>query len=288
MTISAVNHAPAKNSAESLGIVLAKKIRPACIPKGILQTFWSDASLRNLITPALTGQFLVSTFPFPDPMHQVKVTYYLEVLSSWCHYAEPVWTSLQERYHGKVEFEWKLALMLPGDFPVSQAQCDWFYRRSGPISQQPQMLSSGWFDAKLKGNYEAANLVAEAGRDFGFTDDRLRRFLTTSALRDGRKIGEPDTAVSLVAQKFKLNTSKLRAAAESKAVRQRVEASTTAFHAHKINQRPAFIITDTIGDKAVFSGLGKIEPLVATIDSMLADCTAYASFSAHFGPIPAK
>jgi hypothetical protein len=69
-------------------------------------------------------------------------------------------------------------------------------------------------------------------------------------------------------------------------VKARIEASTAEFHAHQINQRPAFILTDSIGDKAVFSGLGHIEPLAATIEAMLADTAAYAAHKAHFGSPP--
>ncbi|MCF7688602.1 MAG: disulfide bond formation protein DsbA [Cephaloticoccus sp.] len=219
-------------------------------------------------------------------MAAVKLTYYLEILSSWCSYVEPVWTSLQERYAGHVDFAWKIALMNRSDFPVSRAQCDWFYQRSGTLTCQPRMLNSGWFDAQLHGNYEAPNLVAEAGRDFGLTDDRLRRALTAAALRDGRKIGDMGTAVTFAARTFKLNGRKLRLAAESKPVRERVAADTAEFHAHQINQRPAFVLTDAIGDKVIFSGLVKTEPLTATIDAMLADCAAYTTFAAHFGPVP--
>jgi len=28
----------------------------------------------------------------------VKVTYYLEVISSWCYWAEPAWAELKRRY----------------------------------------------------------------------------------------------------------------------------------------------------------------------------------------------
>jgi len=71
------------------------------------------------------------------------------------------------------------------------------------------------------------------------------------------------------------------------AVTARIEASTQEFFSHQITQRPAYVIEDAIGDKAVFSGLVKIEPLAATIDAMLADTAAYASFKAHFGGPPA-
>jgi hypothetical protein len=70
-------------------------------------------------------------------------------------------------------------------------------------------------------------------------------------------------------------------------VKARVEASTREFSSHQISQRPAFVLTDAIGDKAVFSGLVRLEPLAATIDAMLADTAAYAVHKAHHGGPPA-
>ncbi len=217
----------------------------------------------------------------------MKITYYLEVLSSWCTWVEPTWDALKERYGGRVEFEWKIALMSPGDFPASQAQCDWFYRRSGgTVMRSPFMLNSGWFEASRKGVYDAPNLVAEAGRDFGFDGDEIRRALAHAAVREGRKVGDMATAVAVAAKAGKLDPKKLRAKAESAAVKARIEASTREFFAHQINQRPAFVLTDAIGDKAVFSGLVRLEPLAATIDAMLADTAAYAAHAAHHGKPP--
>jgi predicted DsbA family dithiol-disulfide isomerase len=219
-------------------------------------------------------------------MPPVKLTCYLEVLSSWCYYAEPVWAELQERYAGRVEFVWQIALMNPADFPVSRAQCDWFYRRSGTITRQPRMLNSGWFDPALKGDYRAANYVAEAGRDLGIHDDSLRLALSTAALEHGQKIGDLKVAVAVAARQLKLDARELKSAAQSKKVQKRVAASTAEFHAHQVNQRPTFIATDSIGDKAVFSGLVKIEPIAAALDAMLADCAGYQTFTAHHGQIP--
>ena len=52
---------------------------------------------------------------------------------------------------------------------------------------------------------------------------------------------------------------------------------------------PTHIIIDTdIGDRAVFSGVIKLEPLAATIDSMLDDAAAYAAHKTHFGDPPTK
>jgi predicted DsbA family dithiol-disulfide isomerase len=219
-------------------------------------------------------------------MADVTLTYYLEILSSWCHWAEPAWTELKARYTGRVQFEWRIALMNPGDFPLSRTQCDWFYRRSGTIMRSPYMLNPGWLEPKRKGRYPAANLVAEAGRDFGFTDDRLRLALTHAGTREGRKIGGMAEAVAVAASATGLDPAKLRAGAESPEVKARVDASTAEFHAHQITQRPAFVLTDVIGDKAVFSGLVRAEPLAAAIEAMLADTAAYAVHAVHFGKPP--
>lgn len=219
----------------------------------------------------------------------MKITYYVEVLSSWCHWAEPTWAELKTRYEGRAEFEWKIALMDPADFPTSRQQCDWFYRRSGgTVMRSPIMLNSGWLEPARKGRYDAPNLVAEAGRDFGITGDGLRLALTHAALRDGRQIGDMAEAISVAYGATKLDTMKLRMQAESPEVRARVDASTREFHTHQVNQRPAFVLQDEIGDKAVFSGLVRLEPLVATIEAMLSDTAAYAAHAAHHGSVPAS
>jgi predicted DsbA family dithiol-disulfide isomerase len=217
----------------------------------------------------------------------MKVTYFVEIISSWCYWAEPTWAELKQRYAGRADFEWKIALLKPEDFPISREQCEWFYRRSGgTCMRSPFMLNPGWFDASRQGHYEAADLVAEAARDFGYLGDEVRLALTHAAVREGQKVGDIDVAVAVAAKAGQIDPGKLRAAAESPAVRARVDASTKEFFAHQINQRPSFVLTDPIGDKAVFSGLVRVEPIAATIEAMLADTAAYASHAAHYGAPP--
>ena len=217
----------------------------------------------------------------------MKLTYWVEVLSSWCHWAEPAWSEVKSRFAGRVEFDWRIALLNPQDFPVSRSQCDWFYRRSGGTRMNsPYILNSGWFEAERKGDYRAPNFVAEAGRDFGAKDDRLRLALTHAALREGRKIGDIGEACAVASAAIGVSVKELRARAESAEVCARVEESTAAFHAHQITQRPAFLLEDDIGDKAVFSGIVIAAPLIATIEAMLEDVAAYASHRAHHGDVP--
>lgn len=217
----------------------------------------------------------------------VKATYFVEVVSSWCHWAEPAWAELKSRYAGQVEFTWKLALMDATGLPVSRAQCEWFYRRSGLIVRSPYMLNAGWFEPELK-EYLAPNLVAEAARDFGVNDDRARLAIANAAVREGAKVGRWEIAAEVAARATGLDATALLAKARSPEVEARARATTAEFHALQVTQRPTFVLESRIGDKAVFSGTWQAAPLIAAIDAMLADAAAYASHAAHFGGPPAE
>ncbi|MDP1578670.1 MAG: disulfide bond formation protein DsbA [Candidatus Didemnitutus sp.] len=217
----------------------------------------------------------------------MKITYYLEVLSSWCYWAEPTWAELKARYAGRVEFEWKIANMRPEDFPTTREQCDWFYRRSEMVMRSPVMLNSGWIDSRQSGVPSAANYVAEAGKDFGVVGDELRLALAHAGEREGKPVAAFDGAIAVAVAATGLAATILRQRAESPEVAARVAASTADFFQHQLTQRPAFVLTSAIGDKAVFSGVVRLEPLVATIEAMLADVAAYAVHRAHFGDPPA-
>ena len=215
----------------------------------------------------------------------VRVTYYLEVISSWCHWAEPAWAALKRDYTGQVEFDWKIALMPPEAFPVSRSQAEWFYRRSGSIMRSPYMLNPGWFDADAK-QAGVPNLVAEAARDLGMNDDRVRLAIAHAAMREGRKVWRWEVAVAVAAKAGKLSRSKLLARAQSRTIAARVQKTTGEFHALQVSQRPTFLIENAIGDRAVFSGIVRVEPLAAALDTLLADQAAYDSWKAHFGEPP--
>jgi len=215
----------------------------------------------------------------------VKVTYYLEVVSSWCHWVEPVWQELKHLYEGRVEFDWKIAQMPEEAYPVSREQLEWFYRRSGSMVGAPYMLNSGWFEEETR-QMLAPNAVAEAARGLGVTDDRVRLALANAAVLEGRKIGRWDVAATIAARAGKLNKAKLLARAKSKDIAARIQKSSDEFDALQVNQRPSFLMESSIGDRAIFSGVVRLEPLSAAIDALLADEAAYISWKAHFGDPP--
>ncbi len=214
----------------------------------------------------------------------MKITCYLDVTSSWCFWAQPAWEDLKRRYSDRVDFEWKIALMDATGLPASREQLAWFYRRSGMMMRSPFMLNPDWFEPAAE--FLAPNLVAEAAKDFGITDDRVRFAISEGAERHGRKVGQWEESLAIAAQAGGLEIAALRDRAQSPEIEARVRASTAEFHAMRVTQRPTFVIEGSIGDRAIFSGIAQAAPLAATLDSMLADEAAYAAHAAHFGAPP--
>lgn len=216
---------------------------------------------------------------------QITVTYFLDVISSWCFWSEPAWAELKNGYEAKVQFDWKIALMDSSGLPTSRAQEEWFYRRSGMMMGSPFMLSSAWYEPILP-EYLAPNLIAEAAKDFGINDDRVRLALATAGLRGGERFGEWEVAAEIGARAVGLDQHELLERARSPEVEARARRSTAEFKGLQVTQRPTFVIDTEIGDRAVFSGFARVGPLECAIDSMLDDAQQYAAYGAHFGSPP--
>jgi predicted DsbA family dithiol-disulfide isomerase len=109
-----------------------------------------------------------------------------------------------------------------------------------------------------------------------------------AGMREGLRVGEWNVSMAVAAKAAKLDEKKLLAKAKSAEIEKRVRKATAEFHALQVTQRPTFVLDSNIGDRAVFSGFWRLEPLVAAIESMLADAAAYQSHKAHFGDPPAR
>src|SRR5205085_8189973 len=120
------------------------------------------------------------------------------------------------------------------------------------------------------------------------TDDRVRLAIAAAGLREGRKVGRWEEAAAVAAGAAGLDAAALLRKAKSAEIEARARATTAEFHALQVTQPPTFLIENSIGDRAVFSGLAVAAPLVAAIDAMLNDAAAYASHAAHFGSAPAN
>jgi predicted DsbA family dithiol-disulfide isomerase len=219
------------------------------------------------------------------PMRLI-MTNYLDVISSWCHWAIPAWQELRVRYGDRVDFTWKIALMDKTGLPPTREHTEWYYRRSGMLMRSPFMLNAGWIEPG-RAEYLEPNCVAEAARDFGVEDDRAWIALSHAELREGKKIADWEIATQIAADATGLNRAQLLEHAKSPEIEARLRQSTAEFRALQVTQRPTFVIDSPIGDRAVFSGFAKVAPLIATLDAMLDDIAGYQAHAAHFGEPPA-
>src|SRR5262245_5687153 len=131
------------------------------------------------------NRIIDNLLPMTEAHRMTKVTYYLEVISSWCYWVELAWSELNKRIACRVDFAWKIDLMPPEGYPVSKTQCEWFYRRSGSITRSPFMLNSGWFEPEIK-QYLVPNYLSEAARALGVSDDHVRLALAHAGVREGQ------------------------------------------------------------------------------------------------------
>jgi len=212
----------------------------------------------------------------------VKLFYYLDVMSSWCFYAEPHLERLRAKYGTRLSYDWRISLVR--DLPVGREQVDWYYKRSGSVSGMH--LNPDW----CQGSYTSldANLAAEAARELGFNDDRARLALARAALVQGMPVYHKAIAADVVAAVTGVEPEKILALMDDEKVIERVRQSDAEFAAFQIDQRPAFVLRSSIGDTAIFSGIWALEPLDATIGAMLSDVDKYVRFAANNPPAPAR
>jgi 3-oxoacyl-(acyl-carrier-protein) synthase len=89
------------------------------------------------------------------------------------------------------------------------------------------------------GEYLAPNAVAEAAKDLGITDDRIRLAIARAGLIAGRRIGKWEVAVEAALEQRRL-TAPTRRPARSPEIEARLRASTAEFHAlRSLNVRPS-------------------------------------------------
>lgn len=217
---------------------------------------------------------------------RLTVTNYLDVISSWCFWATPAWQELRERYADHADFHWKIALMDKTGLPPTHESMDWYYRRSGMLMRSPVKLQSSWHTIGRE-EYPEPNCVAEAARALGVDDDRVWIALSRAELLEEKKISEWETAARIGAEAGGLDQAKLLERAKSPEIEARIRETTAEFHALQVTQRPTFVIDTPIGDRAIFSGFAKVEPMAATMDAMIDDIVGYRAHAAHFGEPPA-
>jgi protein-disulfide isomerase-like protein with CxxC motif len=86
--------------------------------------------------------------------------------------------------------------------------------------------------------------------------------IAQAGLREGKKVGRWNVALKVAAAAGGLDAAKLLGRAQAPETTTAAQATTAEFHVLQVTQRPTFLIENSIGDRAVFSGIVRAEPLM--------------------------
>lgn len=209
-------------------------------------------------------------------MPHVDVIYYVDVLSSWCFLADRALERIEEKYGDGVRLDWRIAQLNDfGPLPYSRADMAWYYARTAKMTGV--QLNADWNDSPQT-TTKYANAAAEAARSLGAVDSRVRRELARAAVIDGKPLGRREVAVEEAARLSGFEPERIAEAMESWQVTQRIAQTTQEFADLALPQRPSFVMRNTSGDLAVFSGLYTFESLESVIGEMLHASRVTAEF----------
>jgi predicted DsbA family dithiol-disulfide isomerase len=129
-------------------------------------------------------------------------------------------------------------------------------------------LNDAWHDSPQT-TTKFANQAAEAARALGADDSRVRRGLSRAALIDGKPAGRREIAVEEAAQLSGFPRERIAELMDSPQVTARIAQTTQEFKDLALPQLPSFVMRNSSGDLAVFSGLYTFESLDRVIGEML-------------------
>jgi predicted DsbA family dithiol-disulfide isomerase len=211
-------------------------------------------------------------------MAALQLTYYVDVLSSWCFVAERALTALREQHGDRLAYEWRIAFLFNGGpMGYSPELAAWQYRRLEAVSGVT--LNPAWRESSADTTWWA-NLATEAARGLGVTDDRVRVAMARAAMVDGEHVGRREVALSVAARASGLAADELAREMELARTLERMWTSTNELRGMRLDVQPVFVFRNSIGDAAVLSGLFRPETLMGCASEMLAAVDSYAAYGA--------
>jgi len=207
-------------------------------------------------------------------MIKVKLTYFVDVLSSWCLIAEDAVDRVRREFGERLDYEWRIA-SLRDSLDYTREMLEFYYRRTNAVTGT--MLNPVWLEGREDGP-KWADLAAEAARGLGCVDDRVRLALARGAMNDGLHMSKREVCVEAAAKAGGLKPADIERAMDDPQTAARIKASSDAFDAYNVPVRPTFVVRNPIGDAYVLSGCWRYELLGHAIRDAISDADIYATF----------
>lgn len=200
-------------------------------------------------------------------MAHIDLIYYVDVMSSWCYVADRAIEKIERKHGESLRLDWRIAQLFDaGPLPYTREALVWYYARTAKMTGV--QLNDAWHtSADTTTKY--ANQAAEAARALGAADSKVRRGLSRAALIDGKPMGVRDRAIEEAARLSGFSAERIAEMMDSGQVGQRIAQTTQEYKDLALPQLPSFVMRNTSGDLAVFSGLYTFESLDSVISEML-------------------
>lgn len=209
-------------------------------------------------------------------MADVKLTYYVDTLSSWCLIAETALDRLRDEFGPQIELDWKVVALNEGaPFADSPEKFEWFYRRTKAVTGT--QLNAAWHTSMEDGSLYP-NLAVEAARTLGSTGDRVRRALSRGALVEGKRVPEREVALDIAAQAGGIDRATLSKTMDDPRTLAAIMRATMEFRALPVSVIPCFVIENHVRDRAILSGLYEYETIASVVREMVRASERYREF----------
>src|SRR5579863_8228942 len=180
-------------------------------------------------------------------MPRVTLTYFLDVLSSWCLIAEDALARVRREFGDRLVYEWRIGA-LRDRLNYTPEQLGWYYKRTHSLTGT--MLNNAWLEGTEDGP-KWADLAAEGARSLGCVDDRVRLALARAAMIEGKHVGRREVAVETAAQAGGIAAEALERAMDDPQTAARIRASSDEMASYRATMRPTFVVRNPIDDLTV-------------------------------------
>jgi predicted DsbA family dithiol-disulfide isomerase len=213
----------------------------------------------------------------------MELTYIFDVCSMWCALGDEVVAEIGQRYGARVQVQWKIALINGGGpMEAGPEQELWYYDRCEVVTGR--RFNHRWLEKKDQSTWIPNSLIAAAWR-FG-KGKEVHQALKSAAMKRGEPILQRAVAFKLAVEVSGIAAERLTSVLDDPALVSELRESLSEFESYRIDQRPAFILRNAIGDSAVFSGIYRREPIFAALEAMLGDEEKYAEHALSYPPFP--